>query len=90
MHMGPVLGCATCLVAQGLHTEEGPIVALLKFILFEQVALHFHFALGPIKDVAHPDETFPSPNAVRATLGILKSLLRGGHVCVGGTMPSHL
>lgn len=61
--------------ATGPHTEKGPTVALLKFLIFEQVALCFHFALGPTKFVAHPDGIFPSANAVQAILGVLKSLL---------------
>lgn len=61
--------------ATGPHTGKGPTIALSKFLIFEQVAMHFHFALGPTKYVAHLDGTFPSVNAVQAILGVLKSLL---------------
>lgn len=46
---GPALRRASCLV-------YGLSVIVLKFLIFKQGALHFHFALGPTDYLAHSSE----------------------------------
>lgn len=49
---GCLRGRATCAVTKGPHLVACSGVAVLKFLLFEQGALHFRFALGPANCVA--------------------------------------
>lgn len=90
LHTGRLQGCAMRTVAQGLALRKAPLLLSQNSQFFEQGALHFHVAPGPAHEVARPDGTLPSVNAVGAILGISKSLLLGAYVCIGGTMLSPL
>lgn len=49
-----------CDLSIGPHAQKGPClvkcyaVTVLKFFIFEQRALNFHFALGPTNKLGHP------------------------------------